>query len=108
MATLWNRCKKHGNPDLTFLPALCEMYQDIRKTWTKQFIYIMRLNKKLTPASPILPYPKLATDFPIKIKEHIYKQNDEIFNNYNQKEKNIVDYYYEKDEKLFTNAALIR
>ena len=108
LATLWNRCKKHGNPDLTFLPALCEMYQDIRKTWTKQFIYIMRLNKKLTPASPILPYPKLATDFPIKIKEHIYKQNDEIFNNYNQKEKNIVDYYYEKDEKLFTNAALIR
>ena len=108
LATLWNRVKKHGNPNLTFLPALCEMYEDVRKTWTKQFIYITRLDKTLTPASEILEYPKPNNEFPIKIKEYIYKQNDEIFNNYSSIPKEQVEYYYEKDEKLFTNAALIR
>ena len=73
LATLWNRVKKHGNPNLTFLPALCEMYEDVRKTWTKQFIYITRLDKTLTPASEILEYPKPNNEFPIKIKEYIYK-----------------------------------
>ena len=72
--TLWNRCKKHGNPNLTFLPCLCEMYEDVRKTWTKQFIYITRLDKKLTPASEILEYPKPSNEFPIKTKEYIYQQ----------------------------------
>ena len=84
------------------------MYNDVRKTWTKQFIYIMRLDKTLTPASSVLEYPKPSNNFPIKIKEHIYKQNDEIFNNYSLKPRLQVEYYYEKDEKLFTNAALIR
>ena len=106
--TLWNRCKKHGNPNLTFLPCLCEMYEDVRKTWTKQFIYITRLDKNLTPASEILEYPKPSNEFPIKTKEYIYKQNDEIFNNYSLSPRENVEYYYEKDEKLFTNAALIR
>lgn len=68
----------------------------------------MRLDKSLTPATPLLDYPKPDNNFPIKVKEHIFKQNDEVFNNYHLKEREIVEYYYEKDEKLFTNAALIR
>lgn len=108
LATLWNRVKKYGNSNLTFLPALCEMYEDVRKTWTKQFIYITRLDKTLTPASDILEYPKPSNEFPIKTKECIYKQNDEVFNNFQLKPREQVKYYYEKDEKLFTNSALIR
>ena len=108
LTTLWFRYKNHGNQNLTFIPALCEMYEDVRKTWTKQFIYITRLDKSLTPASPVLEYPKPANEFPIKIKEHIYKQNDEVFNSFEIKERNQVEYFYEKDKKLFTNAALIR
>ena len=73
LATLWYRFKNHGNQNLTFIPGLCEMYQDIRKTWTKQFIYIMRLDKKLTPAVEPMEYPKSDNEYPIKIKEHIYK-----------------------------------
>lgn len=108
LTTLWYRYKNHGNQDLTFIPALCEMYQDVRKTWTKQFIYIMRLDETLTPATEILEYPKPANEFPIKIREQIYKQNDDIFNNFQKKDVQFVEYYYEKDNKLFTNAALIR
>jgi hypothetical protein len=42
----------------------------------------MRLDKKLTPAVTPKEYPKPANEFPIKIKEHIYKQNDEVFHNF--------------------------
>jgi hypothetical protein len=95
LATLWYRFKNHGNQNLTFIPGLCEMYSDVRKTWTKQFIYIMRLDNKLTPATEVLPYPKPSNEYPIKIKEHIYKQDDEVFNNFINKEKQFVEYYYE-------------
>ena len=109
LVTLWNRCKKHGKKELSFLPNLEQMYSDIRKTWTKQFIYIIRLDKNLTVASPILPYPKPNSEYPIKIKEHIYKQDDEIFNNYNyQQNKELPIYYHEDNEQLFTTRALIR
>lgn len=105
LVTLWNRCKKH-NPDLTLLPCLQEMYSDIRKTWTKQFIYIQRLDKKLTVASPILPYPKPANEYPIQVKEHIYKQSDKIYENCEKIEPPI--YYWTEDEQLFTTRTLIR
>lgn len=35
LVTLWNRCKKYGKEELSFLPNLEQMYSDIRKTWTK-------------------------------------------------------------------------
>ena len=54
-----------------------------------------------------MAYPKPSTEFPIKIKEIIYKQNDEVFNSFIDN-RIVVEYYYEKDEKLFTNATLIR
>ena len=68
----------------------------------------MRLDKKLTPASEILPYPKPATEYPIKTKEVIYKQNDEIFNSFQGKERKYVEFFYEKDEILFKKSTLKR
>lgn len=104
LATLWHRCKKH-NPNLTLLPCLEDMYSDIRKTWTKQFIYIQRLDKKLTVASPILPYPKPTNEYPIKTKEKIYKEGIQTYFPERGKEPEI---YYEIDRMLFTKATLIR
>ena len=108
LVTLWSRYKKYAKPELSFIDGLCDLYEDVRKTRTKQFIYIMRLDKHLTAASPILEYPKPSNEFPIKIEEHIYKQNDEIFNSFAIKPKEKVEYYYVKEDKLFSNAALIR
>lgn len=54
------------------------MYDDVRQTWSKQFIYIKRLNKKLTPASPILPYPKPTNEYPICTKIKVYKEGNNI------------------------------
>ena len=108
LASIWHTYKKHLNNDLPFLESLCEHYQDVRGTFTKQFIYIMRLDKKLTPASEILPYPKPATEYPIKTKEVIYKQNDEIFNSFQGKERKYVEFFYEKDEILFKKSTLKR
>ena len=108
LATLWKRYERHGNTSLPFYEALCEMYHDVRITKTKQFIYIQRLDKKLHLASPILPYPKPANEFPIQTEVKILKQNDEYYNNYQPKEQEKVFYYYEKDEQLFSRQALQR
>lgn len=105
LVTLWHRTK---NSDKPFLDALKDMYEDIRETYTKQFIYIQRLDKSLTPASDILPYPKPDNEYPIKTKEIIHKQNDLVFNNYKVVEREIPEYYYEKDKLLFSRQALIR
>lgn len=103
--TLWYRHSKH-RPDLGFKEDLKTMYEDIRQTWTKQFIYIMRLDKKLTCASTVLPYPKPSNEYPIMIREDIIKQNDEVFNNYKFIKKEPVFYYWEKETYLFTKATL--
>lgn len=108
LITLWSRSSKYANKDLGFIDGLCEMYSDVRKTWTKQFIYIMRLDSKLSVASPVLDYPKPSNEFPIKTREHIYKQNDDVFNSYEIKNREFVDYYDEGEEQLFTRQALIR
>ena len=103
--TLWYRHSK-SNPDIPFKEDLMNMYSDIRQTWTKQFIYIMRLDKRLQLASPALPYPKPDNEFPIVIKEEIYKQNDEVFNNYTLQKREPVYYYYEPEQFLFTRRTL--
>ena len=108
LTTVWDRYKKHGDPNLSFIPGLCQMYKDVRKTWTKQFIYIQRLDKKLTPATDILPYPKPITDAPIKTKELIYQQDDIAFASYVKKEKKIPVFYYNPEELLFSRRVLIR
>lgn len=103
--TLWYRHTK-SNPSLPFKKDLCQMYSDVRQTWTKQFIYVMRLDKKLTLASPALPYPKPSTEYPIMTREEIYQRNDEVFNNYSLKHRDPVFYYYEKEQYLFTKRTL--
>lgn len=105
--TLWYRHTRH-NPNLEFKEDLKTMYSDIRQTWSKQFIYVMRLNKKLTLASNALDYPKPTNEYPIVTKIQIYKQDDQIFNNYLLKKKEPIYYYYEKDKLLFTRSALRR
>ena len=105
--TLWYRHSKH-HPELPFKKDLETMYEDIRQTWTKQFIYVMRLDKTLTLASPVLPYPKPSNEYPIMVREEIYKQNDEVFNSYQLTRREPVFYYYEKDKLLFTRQTLQR
>lgn len=108
LATLWNRYLKHGNQELGFTESLCDMYSDVRKTSTKQFVYITRLDKTLTCATEPKPYPKPSNEFPIKTREVIYKRDDEKFNNYKPKEKDYVEYFYEVDKYLFLRSTLIR
>ena len=106
MITVWSQYNKYkSSEEQTMTEYLSEKYQDVRQTWTKQFIYIQRLDKKLTPASPILPYPKPATDFPIKTKEKVIKENIDVYNN-PVDNRNEVTYYYEKDKYLFSRRVL--
>ncbi len=103
--SLWYRHTQH-NPNLTFLPDLMTMYEDLRQTWTKQFIYIMRLDKKLTPAIKPKEYPKPSNEYPIMVREKIYKQNDEVFNNYVKKQRDPPEYYWIKEKYLFSIKTL--
>lgn len=77
------------------------MHHDVRQTWTKQFIYIQRLDNTLTRASDILPYPKSATEFPICTKVKIYKEDNEFLNNYIAPARSYCEWYYEKETVLF-------
>lgn len=80
--TLSDKYNLYGNKKLTLLPAVCEMYQDVRKFEAKQFVYIKRLDRKLTAVSKKNKYPKTATEYPIILRKIIYKRNDEVFHNY--------------------------
>lgn len=82
--SLWYKHTHHGNPQLPFLENICSMYSDVRRTWSKQFIYIMRLNKKLTPVNKQDNYPKITNEYPIQIKIETCKQND----NYSKPQEN--------------------
>lgn len=106
--TIWNEYQKHGDTTKPMIEAICDLHQDVRQTWTKQFIYIIRLDEKLTAAVGPYPYPKPATEAPIKVKEKIYKQNDEVFNNPASPPLEYRNFYYEKDELLFTRATLLK
>lgn len=106
--TLWYRHKKYGKPNYTMLENLCDMYNDVRQIWSKQFIYVKRLDNKLTLATEKLSYPKVSNEFPIQTNVKIYKENNKVFNDYCKKEKNKPIYYYEKEDNLFTRQTLIR
>ena len=103
--TLWNTYQRHGNQALGFTGALCELYDNVVQTWTKQFIYIQRLDRKLHTASPVLPYPKPSNEYPICTNIKIYK-GDEYHHAEEAREPAV--FYYEKDEMLFTRRTLIR
>ena len=105
--SLWYRHTQH-KPSLEFRDDLLTMYKDIRQTWSKQFIYIIRLDRTLTPASEILPYPKPSNEYPIVTKIEIYKQDDEVFNNYQRELKEPIYFYWEKEKYFFTRRTLRR
>lgn len=105
LTTLWYHHSKYHNGK-GFIEDLLDRYSSVVQTWTKQFIYIIRLDKSLTPASPPLEYPKPSSEYPIKVKEKIYKQglNEKI------KEKQITApvFYWVQGEQLFSKQALLR
>lgn len=103
--TVWYRYSRSEYTDLPLIEALCKMYNSVIQTWTKQFIYIQRLDKSLTIASPILPYPKPSM-FPITDKIKIYKEEPYIPIE-REYEKHPI-YYYDPDELLFSRRKLIR
>lgn len=106
--TLWYRYNKNGLTDMPFIDALCKMYSHVEQTWTKQFIYVQRLDKSLTLASDVLPYPKVD-DGPILVKNKIYKAGavSGVTESY-QMLHSEPDFYYDPDELLFTRRKLVR
>lgn len=76
------------------------------QTWTKQFIYIQRLDKHLSPAIDPLPYPKPSNEFPIKTKEIVYCGG--TIPNTKVEEKEVPLFFFEKNELLFSPHALRR
>lgn len=107
-STVWYRYKNYADQSLPFREGICAMYHDVRQTWTKQFIYIQRLDKRLHCASEVLTYPKPSNEYPICTDIKIYKQDDDYLSAYVAPEREKVEYYYEKDEQLFTRRALAR
>ena len=103
--TLWYRYSRSNYTNLPFIDGLCQMYDNVTQTWTKQFIYVQRLDHNLTLASEILPYPKV-TDGPIIMKIKNYKGNITTPNNLIKGAP--PEYYYDKKELLFSRRKLIR
>lgn len=103
--TIWYRYRNSNYTSMPVIDALCQMYNSVIQTWTKQFIYIQRLDKSLTAASPILDYPK-PTMFNIVDKVKIYKDEpyDPIIHDLGPE----PTFYYNADELLFTRRKLIR
>ena len=108
MLTVWYEYDKYCDHNKSMIEAICEKHDDVRQTWTKQFIYIQRLDKKLTPAEEPKAYPKPNTEFPIKIKEKIYKQNDYVYNNPKQPILNYQNFYFNENEELFSRKTMLR
>lgn len=106
--TVWYRYAHYGDQSKSFRDGICDLYHDVRQTWTKQFIYVQRLDKKLHLASPILPYPKPDNEYPICTQVKIYKEDNEFLSTYKAPDRKFVQYYYEKEYYLFTRTALIR
>lgn len=108
LVTLWTEKSKYGTGFKNIPEYLESKYEDIRQTWSKQLIYIIRLDKTLTPATPPQDYPKADTIGSIVDKVRIYKQNDEVFNRKIERKNEIPIFYYEKEKFLFTKKTLIR
>lgn len=103
--TLWYHYQKHGDTKKSFRDAICDMYSSVKQTSSKQFIYIWRLDKKLTPASEILPYPKPSSEYPICTNVTVYK-DEQGGATLQAKEPPI--FFYVPNEPMFTRRTLIR
>lgn len=97
--TLWYYNTRYGDESKSFKENICNMFDDVRQTWTKQFIYIQRLDKHLTCANEILPYPKPSNEFPVCTRIEVYKENQNIQPIEQKREE--VEYYYEPETWLF-------
>ena len=106
--TLWYAYKRHADTTKGFKEGLCDLYHDVRQTWSKQFIYIKRLDKKLHCASPVLPYPKPTNEYPICTQIKIYKEDAEFLATKVEKERTMPIFYYEKEDQLFGKRTLQR
>lgn len=103
--TLSLEYKKNKDNYTNMKDYLCATYHDVRQYDSKQFIYIKRLDKKLTPATALLPYPKPNTEYPIQTKEIIYKQDIDYIS---PPCPQIKQFYYTPNEQLFTRECLKR
>lgn len=104
--TLWYTYQKYGDTSKPFREAICDLYSDVRQTWTKQFIYIKRLDRKLTTASEVLPYPKASNEYPVCINYKIYKEGH--FENKESDRGAEPNFHYTPDEMLFTKRTMKR
>ena len=105
--TLWYHYKHNfPNSEMNLVEGLCTLYNQVIKTFTKQFIYIKILDKSYTPASEILPYPKPSTDFPIKTKEIVYK-DEPVVESYSANTEMPL-FYWQEEKYWFTRRTLIR
>lgn len=102
--SLWYQYTHKAGNYGSFTEGICSLYNSIIQTWTKQFIYIQRLDKKLTP-QPILPYPKPSNEFPIETRRKVLKDEPYVKKEYEGK---VPIYYWEEEKALFSRAALIR
>lgn len=91
--TVWQKYKIYGDQSLSMLDGICNLYHDVRQFKSKQFIYIQRLDKKLTPL-PIYPYPKPSTEYPIITETIIHKENKEYYKEENQYKPEKLEHYY--------------
>lgn len=87
---------------------LCHTYSTAIQTWTKQFIYILRLDKKLTAATPILKYPKPTTEYPIKVKEQVHCRDVTQTLQLKKDKGEEPHFFYDPYELLFSYQALRR
>ena len=99
--TLWYHHTRYGTEGTPFTQSICDLFHDVRQTWTKQFIYIQRLDKTLTRASELLPYPKPSNEFPICTRIQIHQEDNEYINKVCEREQEIPQYYYEPETWLF-------
>ena len=106
LTTVASRYKKYKDKYANLQDYVMAEYHDVQQYDSKQFIYVIRMDKKLHLASPPLPYPKPATEYPIQTNITVMKKNDDYA--VAQYEEKDVEFYYDPNERLFTHACLRR
>lgn len=91
--TVWQKYNLHGDKTLSMLDGICNLYHDVRQFWSKQFIYIQRLDKRLKP-KPIYPYPKPSTEYPIVTQVKIHKEDQNFLTKNNICSEKEIEHFY--------------
>ena len=103
--TLWGKYVKE-NTKKNFNDWIIDSFKDIRRKWSKEFTYILRLDETLTPKATF-PYPSFSTDYPIVTKAEVLKLDENAFQSY-KRVRRLIEYYDVGEEQLFTTRTLIR